>query len=358
MFRDRTEARLAVAVALGSLLATAACGDEARDAVALRPVWTEAGDGVSFGPPVTAGGLAFAVDAAARLWALDLGGALLWKVGLQGPTAGAPVVDAEHVFVVTRAGDVEAFDRSTGASRWSRALGVAVMAGLAQWDGRLFVVSAEGVASALDAGSGDLLWTTDLGGAVAVTPGVADAAVLVALLDGRLVRLAPATGETTWESTPDSTYVIGTPLVVGARLVVPGYEDTVLGLSFDDGVVTWSRDGGNYVVALPVAQEGNVYFGAAHGPIYAVDAIDGALRWVVPDVLYGRQAILVPTDMHLLVVDRGGAVSWIDLERGERTGGSDLGFAVEGAALADVEQVLVVAGGGALHGLELEGAAR
>lgn len=348
MSEQRRSRGLAVAVALGSVLG---CGDEpGGDTPTLRPVWTEAG---GVGPVVTAGDLVFAVDAAGTLRALDLGGVSRWTASVSGGTAGAPVFDAERVFVVTKAGEVEAFDRRTGTPRWSRALGAAVMAGLALRDGRLFVVSAEGVASALDTGSGELLWTTGLGGSVAVTPGVADAAVLVALFDGRLVRLDPATGATTWESSPDPTYVIGTPLVFGPQLVVPGYEDTVLGLSLDDGTIAWSRDGGNYVVALPVAQDGQVYFGAAHGPIYAVDATDGAPQWVVPDVLYGRQAILLPTTTFLLVVDRGGPVTWIERERGERIGASDLGFAVDGAALADEERILVVAGGGALHGFEL-----
>lgn len=352
--------RAVAAAALGFVLSATsldACrtAPEAPPAPSLRPVWTQAGDGVPFGSPAVAETGAFATDAAGTLWALDAGtGAVQWTAALGGDTAGAPVVDAGQVIVVTLAGDVEAFDRPTGAPRWAVPLGGAVMAGLARWGAGLFAVTGAGVVTGLDAAAGAVLWTRDLGGIVAFTPGVADAALLVPTFDGRLSRLDLATGAVLWESVPDPTYVIGTPLVAGARVVVPGYEDTLLGLSLDDGSTAWSRYAGNYLVALPVVRDGVAYFGSAQGPIVATGAVDGQALWTLPDVLYGRQALLFPTAGDLLVLDLGGPWTWIDRAGGTRSATGDLGFEVNGAALLEAASMLVVSGGGALHGLALD----
>jgi alcohol dehydrogenase (cytochrome c) len=172
----------------------------------------------------------------------------------------SPIVVGRNVYGAGKAGRVVAWDRLTGARRWTQAVGThlhdlgplprtpvlvcpglwgGVLTPMAYAAGRLFVPVVErcmhesshdpafpadlregdGVIYALSARSGRKLWSRRLGAPATGCATVASDVVFAPSLDGRVMALAARDGRTLWETRANAG-INGCPSVAGGLLLV------------------------------------------------------------------------------------------------------------------------------------------
>lgn len=232
---------------------------------------------VSAAPSRAPDGTLYLGDSGSLLTALQPDGSPLWTVRLDSPARGSPVVLGDGVAVVTREGDVLAFD-SSGQQRWKYRLGAESTPLARTSDGALLVVSATGFAFKIGE-------------------------------DGRLVWRAALDNEFWSAPVPDET---------GG-----GYVVTVAGrvLALDsNGRVRWFNDLAAPVVAVPlVGHDARVYVAARDGTLSALDVADGRLHWRMQA---GRDLAASPAqaadgtlyqgtdDEMVLAIGRNGTLLW------------------------------------------------
>ena len=174
------------------------------------------------------------------LTALDAGdGHTLWERDLPDLLAPeAPTVAGDALYLRTQGSAILALARDTGEVRWTSPAACCKPGGVAVGDGLVYTgrTSAGGIV-ALRAADGGVAWQRPMGTGGASAPLTSAGGVVYAGTGDGLHALDAGTGRELWHHR--SAQVSGTPTVAG----------------------------------------GAVYFGTSDGYLYALDAIDGSLRW-------------------------------------------------------------------------------
>jgi outer membrane protein assembly factor BamB len=116
---------------------------------------------------------------------------------------GDPLASADLVVVGAdgaQAGNVHAFDRSTGRQRWTYAAGRGVMGAIAAVGRKAYAIGSDGRLLSLDLDKGGLRWTFPLKGSTWESPAVAGSRVYAGSNDGTLYALNADTGRVEWQT--------------------------------------------------------------------------------------------------------------------------------------------------------------
>lgn len=273
-----------------------------------------------------------------------------WEAEVGGALSTVPLIVGDTVYVQDGSTAIHAFDRATGATRWTAAgTGFSIGPfGVAVADGRVFGVHGSDGIRAVDAGTGEELWTrritaTPTGG-VDIQPLVYGDLVLVSTVPvsvggiyaggdrGILHALDAATGQDRWTfDTVDSPDVWGNPRVnSGGGAWYPPAVDP------GRGVVHWG-------VANPAPFPGTPEFpnGSSRpgdnlytNSVLTLGIEDGALRWyhqVHPHDLFDRDLVhtMIVRDAErgdtVIGTGKGGVVVGLDPRTGERRWRTEVG---------------------------------
>ncbi len=207
-------------------------GDAEGNVYCLRPVdgktiWTfHAGGAVKGALAYDRGHLFFgAYDG--RLYALTLGGKVLWRaesnrdwLGGHGTFYSTPSIAYSRVYLGSTDGHVYSFGERSGKLRWSYGTGGYVYGSPAVWRGRVFVGSYSRTFYAFDAATGAVLWRFHANGPISGSASVVDGVVYFATLNRRTYGLDARTGKELW-TLADGAF---TPVVTdGQKLYVVGW---------------------------------------------------------------------------------------------------------------------------------------
>lgn len=218
------------------------CGDLLFGAAGRRPRWPvtlgsdaffDAGYGLTHTEidDIGNGVRRYPVDSPRPCSILPIGMCPVWVTPLDGTDSALPVLsdDQGTVYVGTNAGTVYALDATTGAIRWSAALGSPVTDSPALADGTLYVpTEADGVVALDAAGCGASVcsprWTGPTVGAVTQQPAVAGGVVFAGTADGTVVAFDAAgcrapSCDAAWSASTGSA-ITGAPAVSDGRLYV------------------------------------------------------------------------------------------------------------------------------------------
>ena len=268
-------------------------------------------------------------------------GALRWRTptGESGGSApGDNVLLVGQLLIVPDLG-VYAFDRTTGQKRWSfrPASGDTPGRYTIATDGtRIFLGSAAGFAYALDAATGAALWTNPyaVDGNTTMTCPMTDQGQVYLTLrhntnpsTGGVVALDAATGALRWERDFPSTGAgrgAGSVGRVGIwhDLVIAAADDgTVYALDRVDGTVRWisprPADEGGYDDQRPIVVIGDIAVVGSDRPVVTgLDAATGEQRWLFHN-RYGSVNYQIGSDgQNAYVVDASLVLSTIDAATG------------------------------------------
>ncbi|MDN3556260.1 PQQ-binding-like beta-propeller repeat protein [Halomonas maura] len=182
-------------------------------------------------PPALAAGVLVTGGQGARLTALEPAtGRLLWQRPVGQELVYRPVAGRELVFVTTFAGEVLAFEPSSGDLRWRYRDRVASGSPTVD-DRRLYLARLDGVLRVLDQASGTPLARHDLGAGVSMPLRVAAGRVVVADAASRVTVLRADDLSRVWQSTLDDALRAAPRLERDRLMLVTGADYRVRCLS-------------------------------------------------------------------------------------------------------------------------------
>jgi len=248
-------------------------------------LWTKRVGNPIRSSPTATGGKIYFVSTDNTLYALrDEDGQQLWTSrGLPQPATllsnVSPAVSGTIVVAPFPAGDVAAFDVSSGKAAWSDSLSRSsetTAAGILGDPARpvidhgvVYAVSHGGKMIATSESSGERLWTRNL--ASTQMPWVAGDTVYVVDLGGKLLALARADGKVRWVAElPGSTRWSG-PVLAGGKLWLVSGNGLLVGADARTGQVTTQTDLGTPVFVSPVVAGGRMYILADNAELIALN---------------------------------------------------------------------------------------
>ncbi|PZN92548.1 MAG: pyrrolo-quinoline quinone [Alphaproteobacteria bacterium] len=219
----------------------------------------------------------------------------------------APVVMGGKVYTMDTAGDVRAFDATTGRVAWQAHIALVVGekqkkknenaafgGGVSGGDGRVFATTGYGIIAAYDAGTGTQLWQQKLGTPLRGAATVAGNRVYTLTQDNQLYALSADKGETLW--TVSGTVEVagllgaGAPAVAQDTVVVGFSSGELNALRAENGRTVWAdalaRTGRSTAMAAlsdidasPVIDRGRVYAIGHGGRMAALELATGQRVW-------------------------------------------------------------------------------
>jgi outer membrane protein assembly factor BamB len=236
---------------------------EGRNLAGLQ--WRFATEGEAISSPVVAGDRVYAGSGDGHLYALDrLTGATIWTFDARSAIHSSPAAENGLVFFATREGTLVAVDATSGKQRWRVATGpdkplpwghetgdYYVASPVLAGNGVVLFGAGDGSVRALDEKTGKPVWRTEIDERIRSTPAVAEGLVFVGTAQGRLHALSLKDGARRWTFDTEGT-------------------------KLDSSKFGYDR---RSIQSSPAVANGDVYFGARDGWVYAVGAVDGKQRW-------------------------------------------------------------------------------
>ncbi|HEX2380061.1 MAG TPA: PQQ-binding-like beta-propeller repeat protein [Methyloceanibacter sp.] len=260
---------------------TVVCIDPVNGAIA----WTKPVGRPIRSSPTAAGGKIYFVSTDNMLYALSAAdGQQLWTArGLPQPATllsnVSPAVSSGIVVASFPAGDIAAYEATSGKAAWSDSLtrsSETTASGILGDPARpvvdhgvVFAVSHGGKMIAASETTGERLWSRNL--ASTQMPWVAGDMVYTVDLGGKLIALARADGEVRWATDlPNSTRWSG-PVLAGNKLWLVSGEGVLIGADARTGQIVTNLDLGTPVFISPVVAGGRMYILADNAELIALN---------------------------------------------------------------------------------------
>ncbi|WP_353216676.1 PQQ-binding-like beta-propeller repeat protein [Sandarakinorhabdus sp.] len=251
--------------------------------------------------PVVGGGKVFTMDTAGEVRAFDATtGQLLWQAEVRLPKrssrpafGGGVSYGDGRVYAATGYGVAAAFDAATGKQLWTRALVQPLRGAPAVAGTRVFFLSQDNQVHALDGATGDLSWT--VAGTVEVacilgsgTPAILLDTVVVGFCSGELNALRTENGRSLWQDqlarTGRSTAMAaladidGSPVIDRGRVFAIGHGGRMVALELATGQRAWERNFAG--LSTPWAAGEFLFIVTVDGEVLCITRSEGKLRWI------------------------------------------------------------------------------
>ncbi len=201
----------------------------------------------------------------------------VWQWTLESRSYAEPVVDRNHVYVVSQAGEIISGDCQTGKQLWRKKVAAPILAAPAFSEKLLFVGTEEGDIYAVDKTNGREVWKKHFADHFVAPLTTTGEMVLAPSRNGILYALSQNSGEPLWKHQGNRKY--NTRAVVsGTNILVGGWAHDFYCLKMD-GSVNWKFKTGYVIVEDPVVHNGVVYFTSHDHYVYAITVASGKLLW-------------------------------------------------------------------------------
>ncbi|MGB3797919.1 MAG: PQQ-binding-like beta-propeller repeat protein [Alteraurantiacibacter sp.] len=268
-----------------------------------------------------------------------------WSASISGTTktrrlAAAPVVGGGMLFAVDTDAVVYAFDAETGARRWNHQIKVsgslqnATFGGGAAYDnGRVYATNGVGDVVALDAQTGAEIWRVKPAGPLRGSPTLAFNEVFVMTQDNQLFALDTEDGGVVWQraaaSGQSGLFGVAAP-AAGQGTVVAGFSSgELIAYRYENGRELWSDALARTSISTqvgtltdvdadPIIDQGRVYALGQGGRMAAYELLTGQRIWeltlagVSTPAVVGEWVFTLTDDAQLLAIQRGtGRIRWL-----------------------------------------------
>ncbi len=201
----------------------------------------------------------------------------LWRV------RGAPiqtglVAIGEDVITINLDGQVQRYRGSSGQLVWESTIPVdrTAHARPVLHEDLLLVADDGGGVTALDSDGGMLVWQAQLFAPVYATPVVDNGRLFVPTTRGRLYALDLRSGSVLWEAAlRDTTVRIAPPAAEASQVIAGASDGRLRAWNATTGLLMWSIETPDALVAKPLLTSRLVYFGSMGGVLYVARREDG-----------------------------------------------------------------------------------
>ncbi|MBU2957088.1 PQQ-binding-like beta-propeller repeat protein [Paracoccus sp. 1_MG-2023] len=330
--------------------------------------------------PVVAGGLAFTLDAQARVTATTLNGGRAWSTDItpvqENPASasgGGLAYEGGRIFATTGFGELVALDAISGAVLWRQRVDNAISGGPAVRDGMVYVASRNSVGWAVRASDGRVMWQTSgspsTSGVMGVsTPAVSGGTVVFPFASGQLVAVDATSGLTNWtaqiagqragRSIGYIRDVTGDPVIAGGRVYGGTSSGRIDAVDMASGMRDWDADDG---ASGPVVVAGGSVFAVNdQAELIRLDAATGGVIWRQPMPYFTTERVRRQSGIHahygpvlaggrLFVASSDGVLRIFDPASGALTGQAEIPGGAASAPVVAGQTLYVVGRDGQLH---------
>jgi YD repeat-containing protein len=216
------------------------------------------------------------------------------RVGILSASSPAVVGNTVYVTVLARghgsnSGRVLALNYTDGSIRWSRDLPSPSESSPLLDKGKLFFGSQNGIVYALNAQNGSVLWTYHAPGAVKASPSLMGGVLFFGDYSGHVQAISEQNGRRLWISGSEgalfgSGTFYSTAAVIYGRVFLGNTDGRIYAYDASTGRLDWAVQTGDYVYASPAVTNApglgpTLYLGSYDGTFYALNARSGQIAW-------------------------------------------------------------------------------
>jgi outer membrane protein assembly factor BamB len=262
------------------------------------------------------------VDGGRVIIALSEDGTPQWRHEMHDPVGhsddtywGFPAVTNDTLYIVSKGGDLYAFDSNSGDLCWcSEEIGQIPVDSPAVVDGTVYMGGHSGDVFAANASNGNQRWRYESERVGATTPAVTDGVVYFAHSKAGIVYALDAdSGDQRW-FTKTNVERPSTPTVVAGTVYISGDDGTLCALDASSGNQRWCVELSTATLSIPAVVDGTVYVGSSD--LYALDANSGDQYWRFEPG--GFSPFAPPTVVNGTVYVAAGDIYAVDADSGDQ----------------------------------------
>ncbi|TNV20178.1 outer membrane protein assembly factor BamB [Buttiauxella sp. B2] len=293
----------------------------------LHPTWQ---DGTIYAADRRGTVKAVNADDGKETWSVDLSEKTnFYSSNLPALLSGGLTVDGAHIYLGSEKAQVYALNTSDGSIAWqSKAAGEVISRPVVS-DGLVLVHTSNGQLQAFNETDGAVKWTVNLDmPALSLrgesAPAVAFGAAIVGgdngrvsavlMKQGQLIwqqRISQATGATEIDRLSD---VDTTPVIVNGVVYALAYNGNLTALDLRSGQVMWKRELGS--VNDFIVDANRIFLVDQNDRVVALNADGGVTLWTQSDLLHRNLTAPVLYNGYLVVGDSEGYMHWINADDG------------------------------------------
>jgi outer membrane protein assembly factor BamB len=246
-----------------------------------------------------------------------------------------PVVRKQVIYLAEPGGQVQALDVVSGKANWTTDLGQNLVSGPALGEGYVVVGTSASTIVVLNQADGKIAWKGTLSGDALSKAVIADHKVIVKTIDGHLYAFELSSGKKIWvmdHGTPNLILKASSAPILVGNVIVVGFSDGKLdGVDLETGRILWQKgmvyaSGSSDVERLvdidadPIVRDGLIYLASYQGYVAAFSISTGQFVWNKEASVYKNIAMdantLYYVDSHDVIwaLDRlNGQVRWKQL---------------------------------------------
>ncbi|WP_314141008.1 outer membrane protein assembly factor BamB [Buttiauxella noackiae] len=306
-------------------------------------------------------------DDGKEVWSVDLSEKTnFYSSNLPALLSGGVTVDGAHVYIGSEKAQVYALNTSDGSIAWQSKAAGEVLSRPVVNDGLVLVHTSNGQLQAFDETDGAVKWTVNLDmPALSLrgesAPAVAFGAAIVGgdngrvsavlMKQGQLIwqqRISQATGATEIDRLND---VDTTPVIVNGVVYALAYNGNLTALDLRSGQVMWKRELGS--VNDFIVDANRIFLVDQNDRVVALNADGGVTLWTQSDLLHRNLTSPVLYNGYLVVGDSEGYMHWINADDGRFVAQQKVdssGFQTEPVVASD--KLLIQAKDGTLYAIK------
>ena len=306
-------------------------------------------------------------DDGKEVWSVDLSEKTnFYSSNLPALLSGGVTVDGAHVYIGSEKAQVYALNTSDGSIAWQSKAAGEVLSRPVVSDGLVLVHTSNGQLQAFDETDGAVKWTVNLDmPALSLrgesAPAVAFGAAIVGgdngrvsavlMKQGQLIwqqRISQATGATEIDRLSD---VDTTPVIVNGVVYALAYNGNLTALDLRSGQVMWKRELGS--VNDFIVDANRIFLVDQNDRVVALNADGGVTLWTQSDLLHRNLTSPVLYNGYLVVGDSEGYMHWINADDGRFVAQQKVdssGFQTEPVVASD--KLLIQAKDGTLYAIK------
>jgi outer membrane protein assembly factor BamB len=222
----------------------------------------------------------------------------LWEFGTSSPLYSTPLAVEDLIVFGSESGVLHAVDRN-GRARWQFQTASSGIFAHPQTDGKLIFFGATNQTFYAVDFNGQLKWKYITRDRIKSDPVVVDGVVYLTSYDGRVYALAAENGRKHWQFPPDAakageakadeassprvspgSFSYAQPVISEGVLYIGNLDGNLYALNVVDGSLKWIFKVGEGITSTVWVEKGTVYFGSKDDQVYAIDTATGTtVKW-------------------------------------------------------------------------------